>query len=372
MIRQTRYVAPFAAAVVIVAASSAAATDTSAPADSDPAAAAAARVEGYLEDSGSIGLDTPLSGVPEEGVQVYWLEGNIPPIIALTPGFESATDALGWDLTVVSYDPADAQGPSAAVQQAVSGGADYIAISGQPIPALGEGLEAAKEAGIPVINMFSTDEPGGAENGIYANVGGVAHTQHTGQALADYVIADSGGEAHVLFTSVPDFPILQIFAEASLEQYESMCPDCTVTPMDVSIADMTSGATTSLAISAMQTNPEINYVSVAIGFLSTGLPEALDAADMEAGIVGWGPELTQIQYLIDDQATAFVQGGNPSASWYAVDVMARLSLGMDPQAEEHDALPIAIWTPENTPEPAAMYQGPDGYEDQFKALWGLA
>lgn len=362
-------------AVVVLSAAvcwTAADAGSTVPGGSDPAAAAAARVQGYLEDSGSIGLDTPLSGIPEQGLKVYWLEGNIPAIAALTPGFKAATDALGWDLEVVSYDPADAQGPSAAMQTAVEAGADYIAISGQPIPALGEGLDAAKRAGIPVINMFSTDEPGGADNGIYANVGGVAHTQRTGRALADYVIADSEGEAHVLFANVPDFPILQIFADASLDEYTSQCPDCTVDNLDLSIGDMTSGAMTSLVVSAIQTEPDINYVSVSIGDLSTGLPDALDSADMQAGIVGWGPNLTQVQYLIDDQATAFVQGGSPSSSWYVVDVMARLSLGMDPMAEEHDALPIAIWTPENAPQSASLYQGPEGYEDQFKALWGLA
>ena len=68
---------------------------------------------------------------------MYWLEGNIQSILPITSGFEGATDALGWDLTTLSYDPTDPQGPSAAMQQAVDGGADYIAVSGQTTDTLG-------------------------------------------------------------------------------------------------------------------------------------------------------------------------------------------------------------------------------------------
>ena len=56
---------------------------------------------------------------------------------------------LGWDLTTLSYDPSDPQGPSAAMQQAVDGGADYIAVSGQTVDILGQALDAAKSAGDP-------------------------------------------------------------------------------------------------------------------------------------------------------------------------------------------------------------------------------
>ena len=83
---------------------------------------------------------------------MYWLEGNIQSILPITTGFEAATEALGWDLTTLSYDPSDPQGPSSAMQQAVDGGADYIAVSGQTIDILGTALDAAKAAGIPVID----------------------------------------------------------------------------------------------------------------------------------------------------------------------------------------------------------------------------
>ncbi|HLM29956.1 MAG TPA: substrate-binding domain-containing protein, partial [Acidimicrobiales bacterium] len=137
----------------------------------EAATAAEERLAPYLEPADSIGIEEPLSGEMPEGLKVYWLEGNIQSILPITQGFEEATEDAGWDLTTLTYDPADPQGPGSAMQQAVEGGADYIAVSGQTIDILGPALDAAKSAGIPVIDMYSTDEVGGEENGIYANIG---------------------------------------------------------------------------------------------------------------------------------------------------------------------------------------------------------
>ena len=100
------------------------------------AAAAAERVEPFLQPITEIPVDVPLDAPPAEGKKLYWLEGNIQSILPITGGFEAATDAIGWDLTTITYDPSDPQGPNSAMQQAVEAGADFIAISGQPVTAI--------------------------------------------------------------------------------------------------------------------------------------------------------------------------------------------------------------------------------------------
>jgi ABC-type sugar transport system substrate-binding protein len=349
------------------------ATPTSAAVSSDPAVTAKARIEQYLQPPTAIGIITPLSGKPPTGKKVYWLEGNIQSILPITGGFKEAAAALGWDLTVLTYDPADPQGPSAAMRQAVDGGADYIAVSGQSIDILGQALDAAKAKNIPVIDMYSTDDVAGAANGIYANVGGAPYSQRSGALLSDFVIAESGGDANVLFVNVPDFKILQIVADAVTGNFTSQCPNCTVTPLDVSIGDMTGGTVASQVVSALQSNSKIDYVYVTIGDLATGLPEALDAAGLgdKVKIVGGVPNTEQVQSLIDGKAAAYTPLGRPASAWAAMDVMARLSLGMDPDVKDHELLPAVIWTPTNVPKPAQDYQGAENYQQQFKALWGV-
>ena len=115
-------------------------------------------------------MDAP----PAKGKKLYWLEGNIQSILPITGGFEDATKAIGWDLTTITYDPSDPQGPNSAMQQAVEAGADFIAISGQPVTAIETALAAAKAKGIPVFAMFGENESD-PDNGIVAVVGGLEH-----------------------------------------------------------------------------------------------------------------------------------------------------------------------------------------------------
>src|SRR5215203_2910243 len=338
----------------------------------EAATAAEERLAPYLEPADSIGIEEPLSGEMPEGLQVYWLEGNIQSILPITQGFEEATEDAGWDLTTLTYDPADPQGPGSAMQQAVEGGADYIAVSGQTIDILGPALDAAKSAGIPVIDMYSTDEVGGEENGIYANIGGPGYSEASFPVLADYVINDSGGDAKVLFVNVPDFQILQTVADATLGQFESECPECDVESLDVTIADLTSGSVSSQVVSSLQSNPDIEYVFVAIGDLATGLPEALSSGGAEnVKLLGGVPNPEQLQSLADGTSVAWIPLPRPMSAWAAVDAMARIELGEEIDQEQHEVLPIEVKTQDNIETPVEEYEGPEGYQDQFNQLWGV-
>ena len=337
----------------------------------DVASAAQERVAPYLQPSTSVGIEEPVEGEVPSDVSVYWLEGNIQSILPITSGFESATEALGWNLTTLTYDPADPQAPGAAMQQAVDGGADFIAVSGQTIDILGTGLEAARSAGIPVIDLYSTDEIGGESNGIYANVGSPAYSQASYPLLADLIISDSGGAANVLVVSIPDFAILNVATDAIAEQFSNECPDCSVDNLDVTIADLTGGTVASQIVSAVQANSDIGYVFLVIGDLATGLPEALSSADMgDVKVVGHVPNPEQIQSLVDGTSFAWLPLPRPASAWAAVDSMVRLSVDQE-VSPAHEVLPIEIWTTDNVPTPVEEYEGPDGYQDQFTAMWGV-
>ena len=348
---------------------------SAAPVPSDPAsaaAAAAARVAPFLQPATSIGIDAPVEGDIPADVSVYWLEGNIESILPITTGFEGATDALGWKLTTLSYDPSDPQGPSAAMQQAIDGGADYIAVSGQTTDTLGQALDAAKSAGVPVIELYSTDDIGGADNGIYANIGSPAYSQASYPLLADLVISDSGGQGKVLVVSVPDFAILNVATDSIKAAFEQGCPDCSLQSLDLSITDLTGGTVSSQIVSALQSDPDIGYVYVTFGDLATGLPEALSSAGLDGvKLLGHVPNPEQLQSLVDGTSFAWIPLPRPESGWAAVDAMVRLAAGQEIDQPQHEVLPIEVWTQDNVPTPVEEYQGPAGYQDQFKALWGL-
>ena len=125
-------------------------------------------------------------------------------------------------------------------------------------------------------------------------------------------------------------------------------------------------------VSYLQAHPDITNVNLAIGDLGTGLPEALAAAGLadKVHISGGVPNVDQIQSLIDKTTSAWKTLPRVSAAWMMVDAMARHDQGMDTKVDEVVA-PAPIFTQDNVPSPAADYQGVPGFEDQWKALWGV-
>jgi ABC-type sugar transport system substrate-binding protein len=140
----------------------------------------------------------------------------------------------------------------------------------------------------------------------------------------------------------------------------------------VTIADLTGGTVASQIVSAVQTNPDIEYVFVVIGDLATGLPEALASAGMEdVKVIGNVPNAEQLQSLADGTSFAWLPLPRAESAWAAVDSMVRLASGGE-VSPNHEVLPIVIWTTDSVPTPIEEYEGPEGYQDQFKALWGVS
>ena len=332
--------------------------------------AAAARIAPFLEPITEIPVSEELGAVPEPGKKVYWLEGNIQSILPITGGFEAATEALGWDLTTITYDPSDPQGPNAAMQQAVDADADFIAISGQPVTAIETALAAAKAKEIPVFAMFGENEAD-PELGVVAVVGGLNTTAANAENLADWVIADSQGEADALLVTLPDFTILQYAEQKMTDQFDANCTTCSYDTLETTIADLTAGNVPGQIVSYLQSHPDVKYVNLAIGDLATGLPEALEAAGITGVTISGGvPNIDQIQSLIDGTTNAWKALPRVSAAWTMVDAMARYDQDMDTTVDEVVA-DAPIFTPDNVEEPASDYAGVPGYEDQWKALWGV-
>jgi ABC-type sugar transport system substrate-binding protein len=332
--------------------------------------AAAARIKPFVEPITKIPVTEKLDAAAAKGKKLYWLEGNIQSILPITGGFEAATKAIGWNLTTITYDPSDPQGPNGAMQQAVDAGADFIAISGQPVSAIETALAAAKAKNIPVFAMFGENESD-PETGIVAVVGGLNTTASNAQNLADWIIADSKGEADALLVSLPDFTILQYAEKQWTDHFDKNCTSCKYDKLETTIADLTAGNVPGQVVSYLQSHPDVKYVNLAIGDLATGLPEALAAAGISGvNISGGVPNTDQIQSLIDGTTNAWKALPRVSAAWMMVDAMARYDQGMDTSVDEVVA-GAPIFTPDNVEEPATDYAGVPGYEDQWKALWGV-
>jgi ribose transport system substrate-binding protein len=342
----------------------------------DPAAAgvaaAQAVVDANLVPPANIGPTTPLTSTPEPKT-VAWLECSLPSCAAIGVGFERATELLGWELEVISWST-DA---AAAFQQAIDQGVDYVAITGTPPALIQDQLDAAAAAGIPLFSCFDAALPDPEGNNIWMQCGDATAVERAGQLIANAIIADSGGDANVLMVNIPDFTVLAVERDASIATYAENCPGCTFEELALTLDQLLAGEVPGAIVSAIQANPDVEYVHFAFDGLAGGVSATLADADLLDGrkLVGVDYNGAILQEIVDGTHQFWTTNPKEYSAWLMVDGMARHAIGQENTEERANALlPTFIV---NSPEvaeplvPSDGWPGPDGMAEQFAALWGV-
>jgi ABC-type sugar transport system substrate-binding protein len=321
-------------------------------------------------------LSVPLKSLPAPGKQIYWLQNNIPDELSVTSGFNAAAKLLGWHVHTLVVSPGDPSQVNSAVQQAVTAGADFIAVDTAPIQEYQQAMDAAKAAHIPVFGLFGTDQPEGAKNGLYQQIG-PSDFSLFGSITANYNIADSNGTANELLVNVPSFTVLGPMVAAEKAAYAQNCPKtCSLYVMNLSPDQANnSSEAASIVVSYLQEHPQTKYVRFAYGgVLSTDFTSALKAANLgSSGIVvdGSNPVLSNLQEVVAGTQRMWVGLPLALSAWYAVDAMARYSEGMSLAPSTLPILPTQMLTKTDVAIPINPqgYGGPPGYEAVFEKLW---
>jgi ribose transport system substrate-binding protein len=319
-------------------------------------------------------ITEPLPAAPEAKT-VAFVNCAVPSCQVNEPYLEDALDALGWELTVITY---DAAAPGSAFQQAIDAGVDYIATSGLPLAAIEEQVAQAAAAGIPIFEVYSTDLPGGDDNNLFSQIGGAASVHAASDVLADWVIDDSDGDANVVFVTIRDFPILVEEEDAVTAAFAERCEGCSIEALPVTIADLGAGAVPQQVASFIQSNPDVTHVWFSFSNVSTGVSDALDGAGLleDRKLIGLQHESPQLQEIIDGTNTAWLAVPYPYGMWVLADQMARHATDVWSADLEATASVLPTWVVESADVaegllPTDGWPGPDGFEDSFRELWGV-
>jgi ribose transport system substrate-binding protein len=154
---------------------------------------------------------------------------------AIAAGFKDAAAAAGVKATVFDGKGTVSlynQGLQTAVGQRASG----IAIFGIPPETVTSALQAAADAGVPVVDAFNSDANTPLATGLYSHVS--IDSANSGKLVADWVLADSKCDANVAAITAPALSITkEIYAGAEAE-FKKTCPWCKIsaTEGDVSTA----------------------------------------------------------------------------------------------------------------------------------------
>ena len=349
-------------------------TDTSGAAAEGGIAAAQAVVEQYRDPNQPIGVTIPLDGTPEPKT-IAWLECELESCPYITTGFEDATEALGWELLVISSESAN---PGPAFQQAIDAGVDFIASSGEAPSLYEEQAQAAADAGIKILSCFDTTPPNGPETNIWTQCGDTSFVEKTGPLMANWAIVDSEGSANVLIVSIPDFPVLKAETDAYIAELEKNCPDCEYSELDITIPQLVGGEVPAAVASQLQANSDIDYVFFSFGSLPAGVTATLESSGLLDQVTVYGQDFSAfgLEEIIAGTMGAWSADPKGYAGWLMTDAAARLALGMELTEERAAAsLPTVIV------EDATFAQeildccngdwGPPTMADDFKALWGV-
>lgn len=370
-----RLVASLVCAGAVVAASATGTTASTAP-PSDTAegeaGGAQADLERFTVAPDELASLPPITGEIPEDLTIFLIATGNETDQLIGEGLTEAAELLGWSVEVVNTDRRDPAQATAAVMSALESGADAIVVPSVQAAAIAEGIAAARDQDVPIVQIGSSepDEFTGVVNAITANA------DLYGQIMAAATVADAeraGTTAHVgiLTSGALTFlaPVFDSFS-AQLEQY---CPDCTAELIDAPVAQLASGQAANSIVSALQRNSDLNYV-LTLGNFAAGVRPGLDSNGFESvKIVGYLPTPALLQEMVDSPEgyVGWVVVPNRYDGFAAADAVLRAVTGGDPTVHNEAAEPLWILLPDSEFDPSALPELPFDYAEAFAALWGV-
>ncbi|QWC84486.1 sugar ABC transporter substrate-binding protein [Nocardioidaceae bacterium] len=260
------------------------------------------------------------------------------------------------------------------IQQAINDDAGAILLNGPLAETLGPQIDAAKEAGIPVIPLHLSDSEGEGTPGLEYEA--FAPFNQAARLFTQYAIADLEGEpVHALVIEVSETGPSEGMVQTIQDTLENEGPaGSTTTVVNAPVAQW-STQVQGLVQSALLKDPEINavlpiYDSISL-YAAPGIAQAAGGRDVQIYTFNGTPAILK---MIEDGSVAVNVAESPD--WVAhvnIDVAFRAMLGADPIPGETGPLRLVdesnVADFGNPPSPSEGFG--DEYPDAFFELWGL-
>lgn len=366
---------PLVAALLLTGCRANGAAKSSAPVDGKCAAQAKSRVDAASAPV-KFTFDGPaFNASAARGKTVYWIAttAEIPFTKAVYGGFQAAAKEAG-----VKVNFFDGQGQVSeqlrGMQQAIAAKADLIVLQSIPVGVMSAAVNAAKQAGIPIVEAFDVDSTAPKDDGATASVS-FAYGD-VGKLLAASVAADSGCSAKSVVVNSSDVPVSPPELNGVKAGFSELCPaSCAYDVRDALIADWSTkvGPLTQNAVA----DPKVDWVIP----LYDGMVQFATPAVRQANAAGRAKiaSFNASPGIVDDLKT----GGSPFAvdigaplgwtGWAIADQSLRILSGAKPVDDEK--IPLRVFNKANTKdidfkgEESAVYGG--SAQNGYKRLWGL-
>jgi ribose transport system substrate-binding protein len=333
-------------------------------------AAAQAATAKNLQAPTTIPATVPLKSKPPTGKTFVWMKCDVNQCVDEGNGLKAAAQALGWNYKELDYKSADPATLVSAMKQALQFKPTAVGLSGLPRAVWQSVIPAYQAAGVKIVTGYLG--PTTYDSTVLGQVGAVSDVTEYGQMIGNWIVADSKGSAHILLETVNDFPILISYATGLKQVVAQNCPDCKVTSLNNTIAQVSSGGVVPTIIAALQKDKSIKYVSSVNGPFIEGLPSALAAAGLnDVQITG---ESGDVKNLSDVKAGKFAATTGLAlhyGAWLMMDMVLRSMQGMTFDPDGDGGLPKQLLTKDGDFAISNSFDVPSDYADQFKKLWLL-
>jgi ribose transport system substrate-binding protein len=289
-------------------------------------AQAAANIEPLLKPPTSINITQQLKAKPPTGKKIAITQSSEPVTLETNKGFADAAAAVGWTVSVVP-EGTGPEDPGKALGQAIDQHPDAIFVSGQTLSTMRTQIERAKAEKIPVFQSDS-GEPVSQDGSIYVlSLDSFQQTGAWGKMIADYIATK--GSKHTLVVDLSLYPILHAFSEGVVNELKTVSPSTKTTLQDTQITDLIGGKIPSQVVSAIQRNPDIDWVILCLGDMATGLKAALRGAGFgnKVKIGGESASTANITALKKKDEDVWTGFAAKIHGWRRIDAAARVFNG---------------------------------------------
>ncbi len=299
------------------------------------------------------------------------LEGCVSP----TKGIADAAKAIGWEAQTFDGGGTPSQ-QNSQILNAISWGANIIALIAVDPKAVQAGLQAAKRAGVLVVSGSSALSPPNPvveppPGDLWPAFDVMVDTPELGRRAADWIIADSGGKANVVIYNDKEFPSNIAEIEGLLPRLKE-CKGCTVQDVQYFTGTQVANTLGPETVSYLRNHPEVNYIYVTYDPAATAQVPAIE----NAGLAG---NVKLVSILGDNQNLHYIETGRVQAAdgafdneymgWSIVDQSIRLLNHQPLISPIGENEPFVILDKTNLPKKLKTWEAPFEYKSNFLQLW---
>ena len=345
------------------------ASSSSSGATSSGVATATEKLKQYQQAPTKIIQTEPLKSPPPAGKSIAMLGTPDPSNVIIQQGLKRLAELVDWKYAGVSYDPANPGSFNSALDSALAKNPDYVIEAGLPLTP--QALKKVEDAGakwvVTAVHPVEVKPPVIAATNAYAN------NAQMGKVLAYYFVSESRGKGNAVIEHVPSYPILGAFTDAFQETVKSLCPDCKMKMVNLTLPQVAGGKITSAMVSALRANQSADYLVFDYGPFANGIDSALAGAGLsKIKVIGQAADPAAIQALKSGTQWALT-GFQPVYQSYALfDAMFRDLEGLPIDQKQAALQPTQILTQHRIRQHRIWLLGRAGRRVRpVKALWKL-